>query len=133
MKELIVTNAPEIIYVTVNKRLNYISDKPHNSKKIQKANELLARVGVPDLEKILKEDEAKKANQQADLNQLSALIKQTRLQRHLSEEDLAALLGVENTVIFRLENNDTTVSMETILEVFHVLDAKLSFVVTLQQ
>jgi HTH-type transcriptional regulator / antitoxin HipB len=133
MKEIDEMNITQYSDFTIDNRLNHLSEKPHNSKKIQKANEILARVGVPDLEKILKEEEAKKAKQQADLNQLGALIKQTRLQRHLSQEDLAALLGVENTVIFRLENNDTTVSMETILQVFHVLDAQLSFVVTLQQ
>ena len=119
--------------ITINSRLNYLNDKVLSPKKLQMANELLGRYGVPDFEKILLEDEAKKAKLQEGLNQIGALIKQTRLQRHLSEEELAALLGVENTVVFKLENNDTSVSMETIFQVFHVLDAELSFVVTLKQ
>jgi DNA-binding XRE family transcriptional regulator len=133
MKETTEINTLKMPHVIIDKRLNYLSEKVLFSKKVQEATELIARVGVPDLEKILKEDEAKKAKQKAEQNPIASLIQQTRLQRNLSQEALAALVGVDETMIFRLENNDYSVSFETILQVFHVLEAELSFVVKLKQ
>jgi DNA-binding XRE family transcriptional regulator len=131
MENIIEINTLEAQIVIIDERLNPYKNKILFPEKVKKAKEILKISGLPN--EVFLNAELNFSKQQADLNQLGALIKQTRLQRHLSEEDLAALLGVENTVIFRIENNDTTVSMETILQVFHVLDAKLSFVVTLQQ
>ena len=115
--------------ITIDSRLNYLNDKVLSPKKLQMANEILARGGLPNEPDFGKEPIEDKPT---TMNPLGTLIKQTRLQRNLSEEALAALLGVENTVIFRLENNDNSVSMETILQVFHVLDAELSFMVKLK-
>lgn len=132
VKEIVKTLTLQDREITIDSSLNCINEKVMSPKKLQMANELLARVGVPDLEKILLEEEVKKAKQQADAHHIGTLIQQTRLQRHLSQEALAALVGVDEAMIFRLENNDNSVSLETILQVFHVLEAELSFVVKLK-
>jgi HTH-type transcriptional regulator / antitoxin HipB len=123
MKDIAEITAPEVIHITIDKSLNRLSDKVHDSKKMRKANEMLARMGVPT--ELFEDDIQVK-------NPIGTLIKQARLQRNLSQEALSALLGVDKSLISKLENNDYSVSMATILQVFKVLDAELSFVVKLQ-
>lgn len=63
---------------------------------------------------------------------LGDIIKQVRLQRHLTQEQLGKLIGVQKAQISKLENNTTNVTLDTILRVFNALKAKLSFSVSLQ-
>jgi HTH-type transcriptional regulator / antitoxin HipB len=123
MKDIAEINAPEVIQITIDKSLNRLNGKVHDSKKMRKANEMLARMGVPT--ELFEDDIQVK-------NPIGTLIKQARLQRNLSQEALSALLGVDKSLISKLENNDYSVSMATILQVFKVLNAELSFVVKLQ-
>ena len=125
MENILEINTLQAPIVLIDEQLNPYKNKVLFPEKVKKAKEILKQSGLP--------NEALLNDKLNELNPIGALIKQTRLQRHLSEEDLAVLLGVEKSVIFKLENNDTTVSMATILQVFHVLDAELSFVVTLQR
>lgn len=124
MKDIAEINAPEVIHITIDRSLNRLNGKVHDSKKMRKANDMLARMGVP--------TELFEEGIQIE-NPIGTLIKQTRLQRNLSQEALSVLLGVDKSLISKLENNDNSVSMETILQVFKVLNAELSFVVTLQR
>ena len=125
MENILEINTLQAPIVLIDEQLNPYKNKVLFPEKVKKAKEILKQSGLP--------NEALLNDKLNELNPIGALIKQTRLQRHLSEEDLAVLLGVESTVIFKLESNDTSVSMATILQVFHVLDAELSFVVTLQR
>ena len=45
-------------------------------------------------------------------------IKQTRQERHLTQEELGKLIGVQKAQISRLENNASNVTMDTLLRVF---------------
>ena len=58
-------------------------------------------------------------------------IKQTRLERNLTQEDLGKLIGVQKAQISRLENNASNVTMDTLLRVFTALKAKVKFQVEL--
>lgn len=58
-------------------------------------------------------------------------IKQTRQERHLTQEELGKLIGVQKSQISRLENNASNVTMETLLRVFTALKAKVKFQVEL--
>lgn len=69
-------------------------------------------------------------NMQLEL--LGDVIKQARLDRNLTQEQLGKLIGVQKAQISKLENNTTNVTMETILRVFTALKAKISFHVELK-
>ncbi len=62
---------------------------------------------------------------------LGDVIKQVRLERHLTQEQLGKLIGVQKAQISKLENNTTNVTLDTVLRVFSALKAKLSFSVSL--
>lgn len=50
-------------------------------------------------------------------------IKQTRQERHLTQEELGRLISVQKSQISRLENNASNVTMATLLRVFTALKA----------
>ena len=52
-------------------------------------------------------------------------IKQTRQERHLTQEELGKLIGVQKAQISRLENNASNVTIDTLLRVFTALKAKI--------
>jgi DNA-binding XRE family transcriptional regulator len=115
--------------VVIDESLNRLSKKVLFPKKLQKANEILAKGGLPNGLNVGENPVFDIPNPE---NPIGTLIKQTRLQRNLSQEALSNLVGMDKSLISKLENNDYSVSMETILHVFKVLNAELSFVVKLQ-
>lgn len=58
---------------------------------------------------------------------LGEAIKQARLDRKLTQEELGKLVGVQKAQISKIENSFTDVRLETILKVFKALNAKISF------
>ncbi len=58
-------------------------------------------------------------------------IKQARKERHLTQEELGILIGVQKSQISRLENNAGNVTLDTLLRVFTALKAKVTFQVEL--
>ena len=72
-----------------------------------------------------------KYEQELQLEMLGEMIKQVRLERKLSQEQLGKLIGVQKSQISKLENNATNVTMETILRVFTALKAKICFQIKL--
>ena len=58
-------------------------------------------------------------------------IKQTRQERHLTQEELGKLIGVQKSQISRLENNASNVTMDTLIKVFTALNAKIKLQVEL--
>jgi DNA-binding XRE family transcriptional regulator len=59
------------------------------------------------------------------------VIKQTRQERHLTQEELGKLIGVQKSQISRLENNASNVTMDTLQRVFAALNAKVTLQVEL--
>ena len=70
--------------------------------------------------------------QELQLEVLGDMIKQVRLERNLTQEQLGKLIGVQKAQISKLENSATNVTMETVLRVFNALKAKVSFKVELK-
>lgn len=66
------------------------------------------------------------------LELIGKAIKQTRQERHLTQEELGKLIGVQKAQISRLENNTKNVTMDTLLRVFSALKANVKFQVELQ-
>ena len=66
------------------------------------------------------------------LELLGEMIRTTRLQRNLTQEQLGELVGVQKAQISKLEKNANNVTVETILKVFNALKAKVNFRIELQ-
>ncbi len=56
---------------------------------------------------------------------LGEMIKSVRKERHLTQEQLGLLIGVQKSQISKLERNTKNVTIETILKVFSALKANV--------
>jgi len=62
---------------------------------------------------------------------LGQAIKQARLERNLTQEQLGKLVGVQKAQISKIENSVKNARFETILKVFNALGLKINFNVEL--
>ncbi|CAN5253159.1 helix-turn-helix transcriptional regulator [soil metagenome] len=67
------------------------------------------------------------------LDLLGQTIRQVRLERNLTQEQLGELVGVKKAQISKIENSLTDARFETILKVFKALDAKINFNVEIKK
>ena len=67
------------------------------------------------------------------LDLMGQAIKQARLERNLTQEQLGELVGVKKAQISKIENSTTDARFATILKVFKALDAKVNFNVELNK
>ena len=58
---------------------------------------------------------------------LGEMIKSARKKRHLTQEQLGELIGVQKSQISKLERNTKNVTIETILKVFRALKVNIKF------
>lgn len=64
---------------------------------------------------------------------LGRMIKSARQERHLTQEELGKMVGVQKAQISKLENSANSATIETILKVFKALKAEINFNVKLEQ
>ena len=88
----------------------------------QVQDKLIGKIGTPDRDVF---------EYELQMDLIGKAIKQTRQERHLTQEELGKLIGVQKAQISRLENNASNVTMETLLRVFTALNAKVKFQVEL--
>lgn len=88
----------------------------------QVQNQLIGEIGTP--ERDLFEYEL-----QMDL--IGKAIKETRIERNLTQEELGKLVGVQKAQISRLESNASNARIDTLLKVFSALKAKVKLQVEL--
>jgi len=88
----------------------------------QVQDELIGKIGTP--ERDVFEYELK-------MDLIGKAIKQTRQERHLTQEELGKLIGVQKAQISRLENNASNVTIDTLIKVFTALKAKIKLQVEL--
>lgn len=62
---------------------------------------------------------------------IGAMIKKARQQRHLTQEELGRLIGMQKAQISKLENSANSATIGTILRVFQALRAEVRFTVML--
>lgn len=67
------------------------------------------------------------------LDLLGQTIKQVRLDRNLTQEQLGELIGVKKSQISKIENSLTDARFGTILKVFKALDTKINFQVEIKK
>jgi DNA-binding XRE family transcriptional regulator len=58
---------------------------------------------------------------------LGHAIKQARIERHLTQQQLGELVGVQKAQISKIENSIKSTRFDTILKVFNALGTKISF------
>lgn len=66
------------------------------------------------------------------LDVLGEMIKITRKERNLTQEQLGKLIGVNKSEISKLERNARNMTISTILKIFHALKAKVKFNIELE-
>lgn len=59
------------------------------------------------------------------LDILGEMIKKARKEKHLTQEQLGKLIGVQKAQISKIENNTKDVRLSTIMKVFNALKAKV--------
>ena len=64
---------------------------------------------------------------------LGDMIKSVRKERHLTQEQLGELIGVQKSQISKLEKNTRNVTIETILKVFKALKTNIKFSVEISE
>ena len=68
-----------------------------------------------------------KYEQELRVEILAEQIKQLRIERNLTQEQLGELIGVQRAQISKLENNTGNVTISTLLKIFTALKAKVKF------
>ena len=63
---------------------------------------------------------------------LGRMIKSARQERHLTQEELGKLIGVQKAQISKLENSANSATIDTVLKVFSALKAEINFNVKLE-
>lgn len=66
------------------------------------------------------------------LDVLGKMIKTARQERHLTQEELGKLVGVQKAQISKLESSANSAKIDTILKVFRALKAEINFNVKLE-
>ena len=94
--------------------------KTHTLDEVQ--DQLIGQIGTP---------ERNHFEYELQMNLIGKAIKKTRQERHLTQEELGKLIGVQKAQISRIENNASNVTMETLIRVFTALKAKVKFQIEL--
>lgn len=63
---------------------------------------------------------------------LGKMIKTARLERHLTQEELGKLIGVQKAQISKLESSANSATIDTVIKVFKALKAEINFNVKLE-
>jgi HTH-type transcriptional regulator/antitoxin HipB len=70
--------------------------------------------------------------QELRLDLLGEAIRKARKAKHLTQEQLGKLVGVQKSQIAKIENSTTDARFSTVLKVFNALKAKVNFTVELE-
>lgn len=66
------------------------------------------------------------------MDMLGKMIKSARLERHLTQEELGKLVGVQKAQISKLESSANSATIATVLKIFKALKAEINFNVKLE-
>ena len=94
--------------------------KTHTFDEVQ--DKLIGKIGTPNRDRF---------EYELQMDLIGQAIKQTRLERKLTQEELGKLIGVQKAQISRIENNASNVTIETLMRVFNALQAKVMLSVEL--
>lgn len=87
-------------------------------------DELIGKPGTPERDSF---------EYELQMELIGSAIKQTRKQRHLTQEELGKLIGVQKAQISRLESSASNATIDTLIRVFAALKAKVKLQVELPE
>ena len=85
-------------------------------------DKLIGQVGTPNRDRF---------EYELQMDMIGKAIRQTRRERHLTQEELGKLIGVQKSQISRLENNASNATIDTLMRVFTALKAKVKLQIEL--
>ncbi len=85
-------------------------------------DQLIGKIGTTERDKF---------EYELQMDLIGKAIKQTRQERHLTQEELGKLIGVQKAQISRLESNASNVTIDTLMKVFTALKAKVTLQIEL--
>ena len=85
-------------------------------------DKLIGKTGTPERDKF---------EYELQMDLIGKAIKQTRQERHLTQEELGKLIGVQKAQISKLESNASNATIDTLLRVFTALKAKVKLQIEL--
>jgi len=88
--------------------------KTHTLDEVQ--DKLIGKIGTPDRDKF---------EYELQIELIGRAIRQTRLERKLTQEELGKIIGVQKSQISRIESNASNVTIDTLMRVFNALQAKV--------
>ena len=77
-------------------------------------------------------EEREEYEYELSMDVLGKMIKSARLERHLTQEELGRLIGVQKAQISKLESSANSATIDTIMKVFKALKAEINFNVKLE-
>jgi HTH-type transcriptional regulator/antitoxin HipB len=86
-------------------------------------DKLIGKPGTPDRDRF---------EYELQMDLVGKAIKQTRKERHVTQEALGKLVGVQKAQISRLESNAGNVTVDTLIRVFSALKAKVKLQIELR-
>ena len=94
--------------------------KLHTLEEVQ--DKLIGKTGTPARDKF---------EYELQMELIGKAIKDSRLERKMTQEDLGKLIGVQKAQISRLESNASNATIDTLMRVFAALNAKVKLHVEL--
>jgi len=85
-------------------------------------DQLIGKIGTTERDKF---------EYELQMDLIGKAIKQTRQERHLTQEELGKIIGVQKAQISRLESNASNVTIDTLMKVFTALKAKVTLQIEL--
>ena len=85
-------------------------------------DKLIGKIGTPGRDKF---------EYELQMDLIGKAIKETRLERKLTQAELGKLIGVQKAQISRIESNASNVTIDTLMRVFNALQAKVKLQVEL--
>ncbi len=85
-------------------------------------DQLIGKIGTPERDRF---------EYELQIDLIGNAIKQTRKERHLTQEELGKLIGVQKAQISRLESNASNATIDTLMKVFTALKAKVTLQIEL--
>ncbi len=96
--------------------------KIHTLDEVQ--DKLIGIIGTPNRDRF---------EYELQMDLIGKAIRQTRQERHLTQEELGKLIGVQKAQISRLESNASNATIDTLMRVFTALEAKVKLQIELSQ
>lgn len=86
-------------------------------------DEFIGKIGTPERDEY---------EYELSMDVLGKIIKSARKERHLTQEELGKLVGVQKAQISKLESSANSATIDTILKVFKALKAEINFNVKIE-